>query len=137
MDYGIFVHALLKTLADFVLITYIGMMKEKFWKTLQPNSFLKKSKKLICHWSKINHHNTGFSMSGNLNLQYSRTDHLKNSFSSIGAKIWNSVLNSDRNLPKYQFKDISYTFVLFHLLCNLCTPCHFNLICWCLVHLFS
>ena len=23
----------------------------------------------------------------------------------------------------------SYTFVLFHLLCNLCTPCHFNLIC--------
>ena len=45
-------------------------------------------------------------MSDNLNLQYSRTDHLKNSFSSIGAKIWNSVLNSDCALPKYQFKDI-------------------------------
>ena len=26
-------------------ITYIGMMKEKFWKTSQPNSFLEKSKK--------------------------------------------------------------------------------------------
>jgi len=66
------------------LITYIGMMKEKFWKTSQPNSFLKKSKKKIYNWSKINHHNTGFSMSGNLNIQYSRMDHLKNSFSCIG-----------------------------------------------------
>ena len=47
-----------------------------------------------------------FPMAGNFYLQYSRTDHLKNSFSSIGAKIWNSIPNSDRALPKYQFKDI-------------------------------
>jgi len=43
-------------------------------------------------------------MSGHLNLQYSRTDHLKNSFSSVSAKIWNSVLNSDRNLPNINLR---------------------------------
>ena len=31
---------------------------------------------------------------------------MKNSFSSIGAKMWSSVANSDRALAKYQFKDI-------------------------------
>ena len=30
---------------------------------------------------------------------------MKNSFSRIGAKIWNSVLDSDRVLPKYKFKN--------------------------------
>ena len=57
--------------------------------------------------SKIHHHNTRFSAAGNFYLQYSRTNHLKNSFSSIGAKIWNSIPNSDRALPKsYKFRDI-------------------------------
>ena len=31
---------------------------------------------------------------------------LKNSFSSIGAKIWNSIPNRDHALPKYKFEDI-------------------------------
>ena len=30
---------------------------------------------------------------------------MKNSFSRIGAKIWNSILDSDRVLPKYKFKN--------------------------------
>ena len=30
---------------------------------------------------------------------------MKNSFSRIGAKIWNSIPDSDRALPKYKFKD--------------------------------
>ena len=40
-------------------------------------------------------------------LEYSRTDHLRNSFSSIDAIIiWNSIPNSDDALPKSKFKDI-------------------------------
>ena len=60
---------------------------------------------LFTYSSKI-HHNTRFSVAGNFYLKYSITNHLKNSFSSIGAKIWNSIPNSDRALPKYKFKDI-------------------------------
>ena len=56
--------------------------------------------------SKIHHRNKRFSVAGNFCLQYARTDHLKNSFSNIGAKIWNSISHSDRVLPKYKFKDI-------------------------------
>ena len=47
-----------------------------------------------------------FTVAGNFYLQYSRTDYLKDPFSSIAAKIWNSIPNSDRALPKYKFKDI-------------------------------
>ena len=61
---------------------------------------------LFTYSSKIHHHNTRFSVAGNFYLQYSRTNHLKNSASSIGPKIWNSIPNSDRALPKYKFKDI-------------------------------
>ena len=30
---------------------------------------------------------------------------MKNSFSRIGAKIWNSIPDSDRALPKYEFNN--------------------------------
>ena len=30
---------------------------------------------------------------------------MKNSFSRIGAKMWNSIPGSDRALPKYKFKN--------------------------------
>ena len=40
-----------------------------------------------------------------INIKHSRTDHIKNSLSRIGAKIWNSIPNSDRALPKYKFKN--------------------------------
>ena len=39
--------------------------------------------------SKVHHHNTRFSASGNFYIKHSRTDHMKSSFSRIGAKIWN------------------------------------------------
>ena len=42
---------------------------------------------------------------GNFYLKHSRTEHMKNSFSRIGAKIWNSIPDSDGALPKYKFKD--------------------------------
>ena len=60
---------------------------------------------LFTYSSKIHHHNTRFSAAGNFYLKHSRTDHMKNSFSRIGAKIWNSIPDSDGALPKYKFKD--------------------------------
>ena len=42
---------------------------------------------------------------GNFHIKHSRTDQVKNSFSRIGAKIWNSIPDSDRVLPKYKFKN--------------------------------
>ena len=42
---------------------------------------------------------------GNFYIKHSRTDQVKNSFSRIGAKIWNSVPDSDRVLPKHKFKN--------------------------------
>ena len=39
--------------------------------------------------SKVHHHNTRFSAAGNFYIKYSRTGHMKSSFSRIGAKIWN------------------------------------------------
>ena len=61
---------------------------------------------LFTYSAKTLHHNARFSVAGNFYLQYSRTDHLKNSFSSICANIWKSIPNSDHALPKYKFKDI-------------------------------
>ena len=60
---------------------------------------------LFTYSSKLHHHNTRFSVAGNFYLKHSRTDHMKNSFSRIGAKIWNSIPDSDGALPKYKFKD--------------------------------
>ena len=55
--------------------------------------------------SQIHHHYTRFSAAGNFYIEYSRTDHKKNSFLSIGAKIWNGIADSHRALPKYKFKN--------------------------------
>ena len=60
---------------------------------------------LFTYSSKLHHHNTRFSAAGNFYLKHSRTEHMKNSFSRIGAKIWNSIPDSDGALPKYKFKD--------------------------------
>ena len=38
-------------------------------------------------------------------LSTSRTERMKNSFSRTGAKIRNSIPDSDRALPKYKFKN--------------------------------
>ena len=49
-------------------------------------------------------YNTRFLAAGNIYLKYSRTEHSKNSFSILDAKIWNSIPNCLRSLPKYKFK---------------------------------
>ena len=59
---------------------------------------------LFTYSSKVHHYNTRFSAAGNFYIKHSRTDHMKNSFSRIGAKLWNSIPDSDRALPKYKFK---------------------------------
>ena len=61
--------------------------------------------KLFTYSSKAHHHNTRFSAAGNFYIKHSRTDHMKNSFSRIGAKIWNCIPDSNRVLPKYKFKN--------------------------------
>ena len=59
---------------------------------------------LFTYSSKVHYNDTRFSAAGNFYIKHSR----KNSFSRIGANIWNSQLNSipdsDRVLPKYKFK---------------------------------
>ena len=42
--------------------------------------------------------------SGNYYINRSRLNHHKNSFSIVGAKIWNSIPESYRKLPKHIFK---------------------------------
>ena len=61
--------------------------------------------KLFTYSSKAHHHNTRFSAAGNFYIKHSRTDHMKSSFSRIGAKIWNCIPDSNRALPKYKFKN--------------------------------
>ena len=52
----------------------------------------------------IHHYNTRSSSSGNFRTNYSRLNHHKNSFSIIGAKIWNRIPEVMRKLPKHRFK---------------------------------
>ena len=47
----------------------------------------------------------------------SRLNHHKNSFASIGAKIWNSIPENLRKLPKHTFK-IKIKNLLFSILIN-------------------
>ena len=52
----------------------------------------------------VHHYNTRSSTAGNFYINYSRLNHYKNSFSVMGAKIWSSIPNVMRQLPKYRFK---------------------------------
>ena len=52
----------------------------------------------------VHHYNTRFSTAGNFYINYSRLNHYKNSFSIMGAKLWNSIPDVKRQLPKYRFK---------------------------------
>ena len=51
----------------------------------------------------IHQHNTRSASSGNYYINHSRLNHHKNSFSIVGAKIWNSIPESYRSLPKHIF----------------------------------
>ena len=57
-------------------------------------------------------YNTSFSEIGNFNIYYSRANHLKHSFPIIGARIWNSIPQSIRILPKHKFKDSLHQLLL-------------------------
>ena len=46
---------------------------------------------LFTYSSKVHYHNKRFSAAGNFFIKHSRTKHIKNSISRIGAKIWNSI----------------------------------------------
>ena len=48
----------------------------------------------------VHHYNTRSSTAGDFYINYSRLTHYKNSFSIMGAKIWNSIPNVMRELPK-------------------------------------
>ena len=52
----------------------------------------------------IHQYNTRSASSGNYYINHSRLNHHKNSFSIVGAKIWNSISESYRRLPKHIFK---------------------------------
>ena len=60
---------------------------------------------LFTYSPKVHHHNTRFSGADDSYIKHSRTDRVKNSFSRIGAKIWNGIPDSDRALPKYKIKN--------------------------------
>ena len=53
---------------------------------------------------KIHRYNTRFSAASNFYIKSSRTDHLRNSFLRLGAKIWNSIPESIRSLSENIFK---------------------------------
>ena len=65
----------------------------------------------------IHHYNTRFSSTDNFYINYSWLNHHKNSFPSIGVKIWNSIPEDLRKLPKQIFlKQDSYVDI--HMLIN-------------------
>ena len=70
---------------------------------------------LFLHPTQVHSYNTRFSETGSLNIKYSRTNQLKHSFSRFGARIWNSIPQSIRLLPKHKFK-ASLHQLLLHIL---------------------
>ena len=50
--------------------------------------------------AKIHRYNTRFSATSNFYIKSSRADNLRNSFSCLGAKIWNNIPESIRSLSK-------------------------------------
>ena len=52
----------------------------------------------------IHQYNTRSASSGNYYINHSRLNYHKNYFSICGAKIWNSIPESYRRLPKHIFK---------------------------------
>ena len=65
--------------------------------------------------SQVHSYDTRFSETSGLYIKYSRTNHLKYSFSRIGARIWNSIPLSIRVHPKLKFKASSHQLLLYIL----------------------
>ena len=65
--------------------------------------------------TQVHNYNITFSATGNFNIKYSRTNQLKHSFSIFGARIWSSIPQSIRILPKHKFK-VSLHVLFLHIL---------------------
>ena len=59
---------------------------------------------LFSNVSDIHSYRTRSSTSNVFHIKSSRTDHLKNSFSRFGARVWNEIPHSFKELPKRVFK---------------------------------
>ena len=81
----------------------IGLIMHDVFKNVTPLNV----SNLFTYSLKILHHTTRFSAAGNFYLKHSRKDDMKYSFSRIGAKIWNSISDSDRAPTKYKYEDSS------------------------------
>ena len=68
------------------------------------NSAPQNIRNLFTFTQDIHQYNTRSASSGNYYINHSRLNHHKNSFSIVGAKIWNSIPESYRRLPKHIFK---------------------------------
>ena len=67
---------------------------------------------LFLYPTQVHSYNSRLSEIGNFNIKHSRTNHLKHSFSIFGARIWNSILQSIRILPKHKFEDSLHQLLL-------------------------
>ena len=65
--------------------------------------------------SQVHSYNTRSSSAGNFYRKYSTLNHHKNSFDSIRAKIWNSIPENLRKLPKHAFKKQIHNLLLLDL----------------------
>ena len=54
--------------------------------------------------NELHNYNTRFSLAGKYYIKYSRCHHLLFFFSRLGAKIWNSIPQELRKVPKFVFK---------------------------------
>ena len=68
---------------DFLSFKTICLIMHNVFNNVTPPNF----SNLFTYSSKVHHHNTRFSAAGNFYIKHSRTDHMKNSFSRIGAEI--------------------------------------------------
>ena len=64
---------------------------------------------------KVHNYNTRSSAAGSYYVDHSQIDHLKTSFSRMGPRIWNSIPEYLRKLPKHIFKK-KITAILFEIL---------------------
>ena len=60
--------------------------------------------RLFATSSETHNYNTRFASSGNFQIKHARTNYILKSFSSIGARMWNSIPLNIRALPKQKFK---------------------------------
>ena len=79
------------------------------------NCLPENSSNLFLEPSQVHSYKTRFSETGSLYIKYSKTNHLKYSFPRFSPRIWNSIPQSVRVLPKHKF-NASLHQLLLHIL---------------------